>query len=226
MKLKTVDPPQEHVLIEFRSELDEASLVVMPIVGAARVQVWWNFPGEHRYPDVMMGTWDTPPDGRMWQVITDIIEALGELPEVADRRDVQDRLLLLMFEQYGDIYDGCRARLIDRDGPHYNPHANPWWNNARELRERLTTGVYRHTFDLVDTEPLSAKWSGGGPDVEPVSKYEAEVRFEGDDEDEGDGGEKTGNLWCASGIPPRVPGGWNDPDRPNPPHCASHKHDE
>jgi hypothetical protein len=137
----------KHLIKQWLSASGFISINIESIIGAVRVQVWYDRP-DAGYPDILRCTWDTPPDQRVFNIVEDIQEALGELPELADQRSVQQRLQILMFEKYGDIYDGLKCRVIDRDHKDYNPHANPWWANAVELREQLNTGVYRHHLPL------------------------------------------------------------------------------
>jgi len=152
-RVEQIPERDKHLIEMWTSESGLAHICVERIFGAVRVQVWYEVP-HAQFPNILRTTWDTLPDENLMQVIMDIQEALTELPELADRRAVDQRTQILMFEKYGDIYDGLKCRLIDRQHPDYNPHANPWWNNAVELREQLSSGVYRHHLPLNLDAPL------------------------------------------------------------------------
>ena len=204
MRFKERDTPLEaHSLKEWASESGEFVIVVAPIIGAVRVQLYHYRP-EFAYPDILQCTWDTPPDGRLWSIIADILTALGELDDTADGKAVQTRLCILMYEWYGDIFDGSRARPIDRDHPDYNPHANPWWNDAQALREEMETGICRHHVPLnLDLPPLGEMLSP--IDTRPTLKeWELQQHIE-----------TTGEEVDWTDRPERDPM-W-DPRRPNPP---------
>lgn len=171
MKFTAVDPipdRDKHLLHQWESETGAVKVCIEPICGAVRITVWYERP-DCAYPDILRCIWDTPPDGRMLEILESIFDAFADFPPMASQRDVQARLQILMFEEYGDIFDGSRARPIDRDHERYNPHANPWWNDAQRLRKDLADGcgVYRHNVDLhFDLPPLGDSWIGPDTDAE------------------------------------------------------------
>jgi len=153
MKFTLLDTPQEYITQEWRSEDEHVSIVSMPIVGAMRVQVW-VIVTKQSYPDILGPTWDTPSE-YIGEIVEDIMGALAEIPFMCPIREIDRRLSILMYEWYGDIYDGVKCRIIDRYHPDYNPHANPWWDAAVELRRGDEgDGIARHTTPLKAGAPM------------------------------------------------------------------------
>jgi len=147
MEFVKVDSPQKHTAIEWRSLSGLVSVVGTPIIGGVRVQVWYDIPNAS-CPDILRCLWDCSRQIDLLKVIADVLHALGQLPESACREDVQGRLLILMYEHYGDIFDGTKARPQDRLHPDYNPHANPWWHEAQQVRAQFTRGINRHDLAI------------------------------------------------------------------------------
>jgi hypothetical protein len=171
-RVEDIPERDSHLLAQWASDSGMVLICVERIIGAVRVQFWYERP-DAMWPDILQGTWDTPPDGRLVEIIDGLMDAFKDFPELATQREVQSRILIHMYEQYGDIYDGMKARPIDRDHPDHNPRANPWWNDAQVLREQLDTGVYRHHLPLnLDAPALGDVWAP--PEPAPQDKGEAD----------------------------------------------------
>lgn len=203
------------------SEDGAYSVIIEGICGAVRVVVWHHHQA-NACPNVFACVWDTPPDDRLTEILNRVFAALGELPDFTKELQVKMRLYILMFEWYGDIFDGVKARPIDRYHPDYNPHANPWWKDAQELRAKLSAGVHRHHIFLdLDRPPLGV--TNTIPVVDDlVLQVEAAFDIIGSDPEV-----DRDNL-----LPPGIEIGWyewleqawsspgRDPQRPNPPGWA------